>query len=80
MTKTAIAEAQKLINNGMAWRLEGSVGRHCMSLIDSGYCILGKTGHRDYYGNYVPSRFEVKPGTKGSIKYRQIMTQQREEV
>lgn len=60
---------QTLIDNGNAWRLEGSVGRAAMDAIESGACILGEVGHRDYWGNYIPSRHEVKPGTKGSIEY-----------
>lgn len=64
---------QELINNGQAWRLEGSVGRTAMALIESGQCILGEVGHTDYWGNYVPSRHEVKPGTKGSVEYAERM-------
>jgi hypothetical protein len=71
MTKGEIRSCQRLINSGAAWQLEGSIGRACMNAIESGYCILGTVGHRDYYGNYVPSRYEVKSGTKGSIAYRQ---------
>lgn len=66
------AEAmQELINTGVAWRLEGSVGREAMAMIESGDCMLGDQSHRDYYGNYIPSRYEVKPGTKGSPEYSQ---------
>lgn len=60
---------QGLINSGSAWRLEGSFGRAAMSALEAGYAILGTEGHRDYYGNYVPSRTEVKSGTKGSVLY-----------
>jgi len=60
---------QELINSGMAWRFEGSVGRAAMDLIDAGECMLGEEGHTDAYGNYVPSRTEVKAGTKGSPEY-----------
>lgn len=66
-----VAGMQELINSGAAWRLEGSVGRDAMALIESGDCMLGETGHRDYWGNYVPSRFEVKAGTKGSPEYHE---------
>ena len=78
MNKEEIKEAQELINSGDAWHLEGSVGRYCMSLIREGYCCLGLKGHRDAYGNYVPSRFEVKCGTKGSVAFVKKMTLQRE--
>ncbi len=64
-----IENMQDLINTGTAWKLEGSVGRSAMALIESGECMLGEEGHRDYYGNYVPSRHEVKAGTKGSAEY-----------
>lgn len=60
---------QDLVNTGMAWKLEGSIGRTAMNLIEAGQIMLGEEGHRDYYGNYVPSRYEVKPGTKGSPEY-----------
>lgn len=60
---------QDLIDSGMAWKLEGSVGRTAMDLINSGRCVLGEVGHRDYWGNYIPSRTEVEPGTKGSVEY-----------
>ena len=69
-----VAGYQDLINNGTAWRLEGSVGRTAMALIESGHCILGETGHRDYWGNYVPARDEVQAGTKGSPEYAEKMT------
>lgn len=69
MDKKTINEYQKLINTGMAWQLEGSVGRFAMYLINNGYCCLGTKGHRDFYGNYVPSRYEVKTGTKGSLLF-----------
>ncbi len=63
------AHVQELVNTGMAWRLEGHVGRVCMLAIDNGDAVLGEAGHNDYYGNYVPSRTEVKSGTKGSVEY-----------
>lgn len=60
---------QGLIDNGSVWHLEGSMGRAAMAMIDAGRCVLGEEGHFDYWGNYVPSRTEVKPGTKGSVEY-----------
>jgi len=64
-----IENMQELINSGMAWRLEGSVGREAMSMIEGGQCILGEESHTDFYGNRVPSRHEVRPGTKVSPEY-----------
>ena len=49
--------------------MEGHTGRTAMSLIESGVCALGRSGHRDYWGGYVPSRSEVEPGTTGSVEY-----------
>lgn len=63
------AALQALVDSGDAWRLEGSVGRSAMRAIEDGEIALGPVGHRDYWGNYVPSRFEVEPGTKGSVEY-----------
>lgn len=60
---------QELIDTGQAWRMQGSVGRAAAYAIEAGICILGETGHTDYWGNYVPSRYEVKAGTKGSVEY-----------
>jgi hypothetical protein len=68
---------QGLIDSGMAWKLEGSVGRTAMDLIEQGLCTLGEEGHRDYWGNYVPSKHEVQPGTKGSEEYCRKMQHER---
>jgi hypothetical protein len=59
---------QRAINGGM-WSLQGSYGRTMMAAIESGYCMLGKSSARDYWGNRIPSRDEVKEGTKGSRDY-----------
>lgn len=65
----SIDDLQSLIDSGAAWRLEGAVGRAAMEAIEAGACVLGEVGYRDYWGNYIPSRHEVQPGTKGSIEY-----------
>ncbi len=62
-------DVQELIDSGMAWRLEGAIGRQCMDAIRAGYAMLGEEAHTDYYGNRVPSRYEVQPGTPGSPEY-----------
>ena len=59
---------QRAINSG-AWRLQGSFGRVMMDAIESGRCLLGAKGARDYWGNYIPSREQVKEGTKGSASF-----------
>jgi hypothetical protein len=64
-----VALYQHLVDTGQAWRLEGHVGRTADALLEAGVIMLGEEGHNDYYGNYVPSRHEVEPGTKGSAEY-----------
>jgi len=39
--------------------------------------VLGPVGHKDYWGNYIPSRDEVVPGTKGSVEYAARMQEER---
>jgi len=59
---------QRAINSG-AWSLQGSYGRTMMDAINAGRCVLGKTRARDYWGNTIPSRDDVKQGTKGSYDF-----------
>lgn len=65
---------QKLIDDGTVWKLQGSYGRTAQDLIQGGRCTLGPTGHHDFYGNYIPSRFEVKPGWPGSVDFVKAST------
>lgn len=60
---------QRAINEGTAWKFQGSYGRTMMDAIKSGYCMLGHTQSTDYYGNVIPSRDDVQAGTKGSYDY-----------
>ena len=62
-------QLQLLINSGMAWKLEGTVGRGCMAAIKSGACMLGLESHTDFYGNRVPSRHEIMPGYMGTREF-----------
>jgi hypothetical protein len=62
------ASIQRAINSGL-WGLQGSYGRTMMEAIESGYCLLGRSRARDYYGNTIPSRDDVQEGTKGSLDY-----------
>ena len=59
---------QRAINSGM-WGLQGSYGRSMMDAINSGHCLLGTSRAKDYWGNVIPSRDDVKQGTKGSIGF-----------
>lgn len=60
---------QNAINGGVAWKFQGSVGRSLMDSINAGAAMLGKNPASDYWGNYIPSRTDVKPGTKGSYEF-----------
>jgi len=57
---------QTMINDGTAWKMEGSYGRAVMNALEMGTCMLPKKRTYDYYGNTLPSRDEIKAGTKGS--------------
>lgn len=59
---------QRTINSGM-WGLQGSYGRAMMDAISAGRCMLGRDQATDYYGNTIPSRDDVKQGTKGSYGF-----------
>ena len=60
---------QNLINSGLAWKLEGHVGRTCMAALEDGACMLGPEAGQDYWGNFVPSRSMVKEGAPGSRQW-----------
>jgi hypothetical protein len=69
-TETEYYEAiQRAINEGTAWKFQGSYGRTMMDAISSGYCLLGRHSTQDYWGNTIPSRDDVQAGTKGSYDY-----------
>lgn len=59
---------QDMINSGLAWKMEGSVGREAMRLLESGACMLPKEAKYDAYGNRVPSRDDLKKCTKGTFQ------------
>ena len=59
-------EMQEIINSGNAWKMEGSYGRAAMAMLESGECMLPKTAHKDYYGNFIPSRLMLEGNTKGT--------------
>jgi hypothetical protein len=78
-SEETVAMYQAMIDDGTVWKFPGCYGRTASELLASGYCMLGLVGHRDAYGNYVPSRTEVKPGTKGSPEYCEEMARMRSE-
>ena len=60
---------QRAINGGEAWKFQGSYGRAMMAAIEEGRCMLGPQPAQDAWGNRIPSRTEVEPGTKGSREF-----------
>jgi hypothetical protein len=60
-------EMQTNIFTGLVWKLEGSAGRLAMNFLKEGICMLPKEVFYDYYGNRIPSRDELKQGTKGTF-------------
>jgi hypothetical protein len=59
---------QGLIESGQAWLMEGSCGRAANDYLTEGVCFLPREAHRDYWGNQVPGRDMLKPGTKGTLQ------------
>lgn len=60
---------QASINSGICWQMQGSFGRAAAAAIKAGICALGPERRRDYYGNVVPSRFDVADDEPGSAAY-----------
>lgn len=58
---------QEIIDNGMAWKMEGRVGRKAMEYLSIGACFLPLTTHYDYWGNEIPARTKVDSGSMGSL-------------
>lgn len=63
-----VYEIQERINSGIAWELEGFYGRQAMSMLEDGSCYLPNHPCLDAYGQIVPSREHVEPGTTGSLE------------
>ncbi len=66
-----VTDLQKMINSGDAWRMEGHYGRVAMDSLRNGATMLPDERMQDYYGNTVPGRNDVKPGTTGSLQNSQ---------
>ena len=63
------AEVQELVDSGMAWHREGTVGRTAMAALQNGAVVLPGERFRDFYGSVVPSYRDVldEPGSTGSV-------------
>jgi len=63
-----VERMQEMINDGSCWKMEGSMGRFAMTCLESGVCMLPLQPKYDYYGNHIPSRNDLKQGTKGTFQ------------
>ena len=63
------AELQGWIDSGLAWQLEGFVGRTAADALASGAVVLPPEPRRDYWGSMVPSYYVVEDrvGSPGSV-------------
>ena len=74
------ATLQEMIDSGLAWRLEGHVGRAAMNALKIGAVVLPAVEHTDAYGNPVPSYEDIldEIGAPGSVAnaehYAQVAT------
>lgn len=66
--ENGVASMQRLIDDGSVWHMEGAMGRNAMELLRTGQCMLPKKQYRDFYGNMIPSRDQVEPGSVGSYQ------------
>jgi len=64
----SLTKLQDMINSGLCWQMEGHVGRTANQAIEDGACMLPEERHSDYYGSIVPSRIDLKEGTKGTLE------------
>jgi len=74
-----LTPAQNLMNSGDIWKFEGSVGRTASDLLEAGVLVLPEERRSDYYGNVIPARGDLKPGTKGTLQNAQRFWSQVEE-
>lgn len=66
--EAGLAETQRLIDSGAIWGFEGSMGRAAMAGLEEGVFFLPAKMTRDFYGNKIPNRNELEPGTKGTLE------------
>lgn len=62
-----IKQMQEWIDKGYAWSTEGAVGREAMRGLESGMYFLPNQSFTNPYGQHIPSREEIRIGTKGSL-------------
>jgi hypothetical protein len=63
------AQLQLWVDSGVAWHLEGSVGRAASDALAAGALVLAPEARRDYWGTTVPAYTDVldEVGSSGSV-------------
>ena len=64
----APAVMQRLLDQGIAFHMEGSCGRQAMDYLAEGICFLPDRESKDYYGNRIPARGQLEAGSKGTLE------------
>tara|TARA_R110002050_G_scaffold150400_7_gene277130 strand:- start:2889 stop:3206 length:318 start_codon:yes stop_codon:yes gene_type:complete len=59
---------QDLIDSGEAWKIGGEITKDCKNAINSGACFLAYKSYHLNIFNSIPSRYQVKRGSKGSVE------------
>lgn len=57
---------QRAINDGNAWKMQGSYGRSMKAAIDRGECMLGEQPVETSFGGRIPARSEIQDGAPGT--------------
>jgi hypothetical protein len=63
------AQLQEWVDSGLAWHLEGAVGRAASDALAAGALVLGPNPRRDYWGSGIPAYDQVtdEVGAIGSV-------------
>jgi hypothetical protein len=63
------AQLQLWVDSGVAWLLEGHVGRVAGDALAAGALVLGPNQTRDYWGSNIPAYTDVvdEVGSSGSV-------------
>ena len=68
---------QQQVNSGHCWCTSGSIGRVANDLLEAGFLLLAPDRTRDWMGQELPAREEVRPGSKGSPLFVQTIMGER---
>jgi hypothetical protein len=58
----AIEHYQKIINSHIAFKTSPNISNKCLRLIALGVCMLPEEETVDFFGQFIPSRHQVKDG------------------